>query len=58
MEDKDYYSVLNSHWKKIRLEKEKNKHKAMEIFVFGVFWFSERRVSASCFAVSTACFVC
>ena len=43
MEDKDYYSVLNNHWKKIRLEKEKNKHKAMEIFVFGVFWFSENK---------------
>ncbi len=43
MEDKDYHSVLNNHWEKIRLEKEKNKHKAMEIFVFGVFWFSENK---------------
>ena len=29
MEDKDYHSVLNNHWEKIRLEKEKNKHKSL-----------------------------
>ena len=43
MDDKDYYSVLNNCWEKIRKEKKKNKHKAIEIFVFGVFWFSENK---------------
>jgi len=43
MEDKDYYNVLNNYWKKIKLEKEKNKHKGIEIFVFGIFWFSENK---------------
>lgn len=43
MDDKDYYSVLNNCWEKIRREKKKNKHKAIEIFVFGVFWFSENK---------------
>ena len=39
----DYYTVLNNCWKKIRLEKEKNKNEAIEIFVFGNFWFSENK---------------
>ena len=43
MEANDYYGILNNHWEKIKLEKKKNKHKAIEIFVFGKFWFSENK---------------
>ena len=43
MEEEHYYSVLNNYWNKIRLEKEKNKHKAVKIFVFGNFWFSTNK---------------
>jgi len=43
MEVNDYYSMLNNHWEKIKVEKDKNKHKAVEIFVFGNFWLSENK---------------
>tara|TARA_B110000503_G_C7115092_1_gene399990 strand:+ start:689 stop:1666 length:978 start_codon:yes stop_codon:yes gene_type:complete len=43
MKTDDYYSVLNNYWEKIKIEKTKNTHKAIEIFVFGNFWFSENK---------------
>ena len=43
MKTDDYYSVLNNYWEKIKIEKIKNTHKAIEIFVFGNFWFSENK---------------